>query len=225
MRHDEAFERLIEIVGPSPELAEGVDAAVLAHAARCPTCAARIATLTRLDRSLLGAARDHHAVEDPAPALEQRILAIPATRQRVPRQRPRPIRVAATAAIVVLALGIAVPVWVSSRGSERGPEAARTMPLLSRNGSLRGSVTLGSLVGTTRAVRLTADGLLTGKASSYSVWLTGPDGSVLIRSFSANVEGGCDIRADAPDGRWDGIAITMNGGPPVGNAILATAKL
>ena len=222
MRHEEAFERLVDVVNPQGQGTDGIDAAVLAHAARCPTCAARLATLTRLDRSILGAAHDHGAVEEPSRELERRVLAIPSTRSRVPRRRSRRVRVAV--AVAAVALAGAIPLWLGSRGAGGDRAVARTMPLHARNGSLSGSVAVGPLRGATRAVRLTADGFATGRAD-YSVWLTGPDGDILIRSFSANAEGACDIRADAPDGRWSGIAITMNGRPPVSSAILASASL
>ena len=44
------------------------------------------------------------------------------------------------------------------------------MPLYAHNGPVTGSVVFGARVGTTRPVRLIA----TGRASNYSVWLTGP---------------------------------------------------
>ena len=189
---------------------------------RCPARAARLATLTRIDRSILGAAHDHGAVEQPSHELERRVLAIPSTRPIAPLRRTRRVRVAV--AVAVVAFGGAIPFWLGSRGPGGDLAAARTMPLHARNGSLTGSVVLGPLVRATRAVRLTADGFATGRAD-YSVWLTGPDGNILIRSFSANADGACDIRADAPDGHWSGIAITMNGRPPVSSAILASASL
>lgn len=48
------------------------------------------------------------------------------------------------------------------------------MLLHAHNGTVTGSVVFGARVGTTRPVRLIADGLATGSASNYSVWLTGP---------------------------------------------------
>lgn len=226
MRHDEAFDRLIDIVTlPPGERAEDTDAAVLAHAARCATCSARLATLTRVDRSLLGAARDQHAIEEPTPALERRVLAIPLSRRSAPRRGSFRTRTAAISASAVLALAIGLPVWLGSRESSHARAAAIRLPLRARSGSLSGTVVLGSRAGNAQSVRLMADGLETGKATSYSVWLTGPGGNVLIRSFSANAEGGCDIRADAPDGRWNGLAITMNGQPPLDSAILARATI
>ena len=228
MRHEDAFERLIGIVTlPSDGHVEGVDAAVLAHAARCPVCAARIATLTRLDRSLLGAARDHRQLEEPTRELGRRVLAIPSTERRTARRRFRPAALAMTAAAIAItiAIAIAIPPRIDSGTPRTAAVSARTIPLRASTRSIAGSVTLGSLAGTIRTVRLTADGLATGSARSYSVWLTGPDGSVLIRSFSANPGGACDVSADAPEGRWNRIAITINGQPPADKTTLATAKI
>lgn len=226
MRHEDAFERLIGVVTlPSDGRVEGVDAAVLAHAARCPVCAARIATLTRLDRSLLGAARDHRQLEEPTRELGRRVLAIPSTERRTARRRLRPAALTVTAAAITITIAFAIPPWIDSGTPPTAAVSARTIPLRASARSIAGSVTLGSLAGTIRTVRLTADGLATGSARSYSVWLTGPDGSVLIRSFSANPGGACDVSADAPEGRWNRIAITINGQPPADKTTLATAKI
>lgn len=226
MRHDDAHALLQEFVTtPLDERDPQVDAEVLAHVARCPVCAARLATLTRIDRSLLGASRDHHEVVEPTSSLHRRVLALPAIRDAAERRRAFRPRTIVALSSIALAFSLAIPVWLAHRDSRSTPNATRTLALHARNGTLSGSVRLGSSHGTTRTVRLMADGLTTGRTGNYSVWLTGPDGNILIRSFSANDQGGCDIEADAPEGHWSGIAITMNGRPPVAGAVLATATI
>lgn len=225
MRHDEAYRRLCELVAlPSSQRASEVDAAVLAHAARCATCARRLATLTRIDRSLLRAAHDHFSAEQPTAALTRRVLAIPTTRPTPPRRRAFRTRVVASAATLILAIGVTVPLWLSSR-NHTDRVAVRTMHLHARNGLLSGTVTLGVRSGSTQSLRLMAEGLATGTTRNYSIWLTGRDGDILIRSFSANHKGACDIHADAPQGHWSAIAITMSNRAPTKNTIIASAAL
>ena len=66
----------------------------------------------------------------------------------------------------MIAIGVANPLWLSSRDPHRDPVVARTMPLYAHNGTVTGSVVFGARVGTTRRVRLIADGLATGRASN-----------------------------------------------------------
>ncbi len=225
MTHEEAYPRLSELVGV--RLAEADESALRAHASNCARCATRLRELDRVDRILHSAHGEPRHVPDER--LEARVLAIPALNALdLPRPRRRRRVLVLSGAIAVTALAVAIwqtaSLWPTS-GSTADFQTAHRLTLKAADTRLEAKLTIGEPTGSTQPLRLVADGFPVDGRSSYALWLVGPDGSEMVRTFRPNGEGSCDIDAAAPAGHWTHVAITRGSEPPTPGRTVASASL
>lgn len=225
MTHAEVHERLAELVGVRS--ANDGDAQLRAHVVDCHRCAARLRSLERVER-LLQSTRGHES-EGPPTALEQRVVAIPALYSRAQTRRPRRLAAATVGAVIAAAAAaVAVLALALARPSAHAPSAfqpERVVALKARGRSVEAKLTLGHPSGSTQPLRLVAEGFSPGPPRLYALWLVGPNGSVMLRSFRPNDEGSCVVDAAAPAGKWTQVVITSAGSSPASERTIASAKL
>jgi RNA polymerase sigma-70 factor (ECF subfamily) len=106
-----------------------------------------------------------------------------------------------------------------------GFQPARVVTLKAGGVPVHARLALGRPSGSTQPLRLVAEGLPPGPVGSYALWLVGPDGSVLLRSFRPNSVGSCIVDATAPPGRWTRVVITRGSQPPTSDGTIASASL
>lgn len=221
MTHDEAYALLPSLVGLR---ATGpADAALLAHVAGCPDCAARLRHLERI-ADTLGDARETHG--HPLDALEARVLAIPAAEPRRPVSRvrrrlmPMGVGIAAAASIAALALVLLRPEPAPVPAPDRFV-AQRTVALQPVAENVQATVTLGRPSGAMRVVRLDVRGLPMDGPRSFDLWFITASGAVRVGSFGPGKDGNCivDLTTSAQE-RWTRMAITPSGMGPE-DAVLA----
>lgn len=224
MTHQEAYPRLAGLVGV--RAAEVDESALRTHVSNCARCTTRLQALERVDRILQAAHGDRIPVPDAR--LAARVLAIPALNAPEPK-RPRRRRRALvlSAALAVPALGIAI--WQASLREPARPavgfQPARHLTLTATSSGLEAELTIGKPTGATQSLRLVAEGFPTSDTRAYALWLVGPDGSEMVRSFRPNGEGSCAIDAVAPAGRWTQVAITRGNEAPTPGHTVASGSL
>lgn len=225
MTHEEAYVRLAELVGVRP--AELDESALRAHASNCARCATRLRELERVDRILHSTQGEPRNVPDAR--LEARVLAIPALNApeaHRPRKRTRVLLLSGAFAVTALAAVIwqGASIWPDGR-SPADFQTAQRVTLKAADTRLEAELTIGEPTGSTRPLRLVADGFPADGTDSYALWLVGPDGSEMVRTFRPNGEGACDIDAAAPAGRWTQVAITRGNEPPTPGHTVASGSL
>jgi hypothetical protein len=114
--------------------------------------------------------------------------------------------------------------WLGG-GSTADFQTAHRLTLKAAATRLEAELTIGEPTGSTQPLRLVADGFPADGTSSYALWLVGPDGSEMVRTFRPNGEGSCDIDAAAPPGHWTQVAITRGNEPPTPGHTLASGSL
>ena len=225
MTHDDAYPRLAELVGV--RAADVDESALRTHVSNCARCATRLRELERVERILQSAHGDRWPV--PGERLAERVLAIPALNAPDvirPSGRRRVLVLSGALAVPVLAIAIwqAASLWPAA-GRAAGFQPAHRLTLTATATRLEAELTIGEPNGSTQPLRLVAEGFPTGGVGSYALWLVGPDGSEMVRTFQPNGEGSCAIDAAAPAGHWTRVAITRGNQPPTPGHTLASGSL
>jgi hypothetical protein len=125
---------------------------------------------------------------------------------------------------------VAIAIWlaVSLSPADRptaGFQPAHRLTLQATATRVEAELTIGEPTGSTQPLRLVAERFPTGGAGSYALWLVGPDGSEMVRTFQPNGEGACAIDAAAPAGRWTQVAITRANESPTPRHTVASGTL
>lgn len=216
MTHEQAYERLAELVGLRAAPAD--EAALRDHVRACASCAERLASLQRVVGAL-DAVRDEPLPLPPG--LEQRVLAIPADVDRGRRRgwRRRMVvgvpALAAAAAALVLALvafsGPAEPTFTVERSVALRPAPASTAA---------GRVDVGRPTGQFRIMRVSVHGLPVAGDPSYDLWMMDGKGAMKAGTFGPDPDGACEVELMIPaNERWTQLAITRSGGSPHGTVL------
>jgi hypothetical protein len=131
-------------------------------------------------------------------------------------------------AVALAALAVAIwqaaSFWPPGR-STADFQTAHRLTLKATDTRLEAELTIGEPAGSTQPLHLVADGFPADGKSSYALWLIGPDGSEMLRTFRPNDEGSCDVDAAAPAGHWTQVAITRGNEPPTPGHTVASASL
>lgn len=225
MTHDEAYPRLAELVGV--RAADVDESALRAHVSNCARCASRLRELERVERILQSAHGERRHV--PRERLAERVLAIPALNApdwTRPRRRRRVLALSGALAVPALAIAIwqAASLWPAASPTA-GFQPVHRLTLKATDSRLQAELTIGEPNGSAQPLRLVAEGFPPGGTGSYGLWLVGPDGSEMVRTFRPNGEGSCAVDAAAPAGHWTQVAITRGNQPPTRGHTIASGSL
>ena len=222
MRHEDALDRLTELVGLHQAAID--DRELRAHLGECARCRARLAELRSIDARL----RRLDAPPAPSQRLENRILAIPTGAGAPERARGGGWRRAAAAACVLLVVGVFVGAFMARDRSR--PQSAfqspRVVELVTAHPEvMTARIEIGAAAGGRIPIRLVATGLPRGRDRYYELWLSGGDGAVSAGSFRPDREGRCVVVLQVPVGEWTEVEVTSEGRPPSPHATMAGAPL
>lgn len=208
MDHDDARQRLPELLGLRS--VPGDEPALSAHIDGCAACRDELAALARVDRAL----REAGAAE-PGPALDERVLAIPAGTERRPAHASRRAWIAAAASLLLAIVTSAA--WLGGRDpAPPAFTASRTVDLADAGTGVRARLEFGRSDGQNQPIRLVAHGLSTAGARYYVLWLTGPGGRVSAATFRPDPDGDCVVVGVAPaDATWTHVGIAAAHAPRV----------
>lgn len=221
MTHDDAYQRLAELVGL--RAASPNESALQTHVGECHVCQARLHDLERVSRALALARSTPFALPVD---LETRVLAIPAehpspTTRRSSR-RLLPIGVTAAAAASIAALTITLTHPGTNEPTPRF-EVQQAVALHAVASDVRGTVELGKPSGQYQVVRLKVEGLPTRGNKTYDLWFVSAKGAMRVGSFGPGKDGACIVDLTTPrNGHWDRITITPTGQAP-NASVLATS--
>ena len=219
MRHEDAHERLPELLGLHPATADEPE--LRAHVAACADCQAILAAMGGIEHALRS-----HATDTPSPALAQRVLAIPDSGRSDVARGARRRWLAGAAAVIVVALVVALSVVLTKGQTPSGFSAAHTIALTGADAGIHARLELGVPEGPNQPLRLVAQGLPPAGAAYYTLWHTGPGGRVSAGTFRPDADGDCVIIGVVPrDLTWNSASITGANAPTGSAQTIATGKL
>ena len=212
MRHEEAFPRLVELIGLRAASLD--DRALRSHCDECAECTERLAALERVAAGLAQV----RANPTPLPhGLAERVRAVPAQVDRVRRRSWRrrfaigvPSLVATAAAAIVLLLVTGTP--------ERAFTLDQRVALhaLTTSGP-EGMAEVSRPTGQFRIVRLNVHGLPREREQTYDLWMMDDKGAMKAGTFGPDPDGACEVEMMVPAGeKWTHLAITKSGASPNG---------
>lgn len=218
MRHEDARERLPELLGLHPATRDEPE--LRAHVAGCADCQGLLAAMSGIDDALRSMAADA-----PSPALARRVIAIPAG-DRGEGTRGTRRGWLAGAAVLVVGLAVALSLVLTRGQTPSGFSAAHTIALRGAPAGMSARLELGASEGPNQPLRLVAQGLPPAEATYYTLWLSGPDGRVSAGTFRPDADGECVVIGVVPrDTTWNSASITKAGALPGSSQTIATGKL
>lgn len=213
MNHADAYDRLVDLVGP--RAAAAADAELRAHVAGCGICTTRLAALASVARGV--ASMGERPLELPA-GLEDRVLAVPALDDRGPRRTLRrrlslavpTLLVTAAAAMIAVLVITAGPAQDQFRLDER--VALRSMTTT----GTEATVEIGMPRGEFRVLRLDVHHLPTASDQSFDLWMIDAKGAAMkAGTFGPDPDGSCKVELMVPASEeWTKMTITPSGAAP-----------
>lgn len=208
MTHEEARERLHELGGLRP--ADGSGAALAAHVAGCAECRDALASADTIERVLR-----RHAAVGPPEDLAARVTSIPYRDAPAPSRRPRYRQLAWAAAVAVAVAALALAVVLRGGDPQAAFAPGRSVALRAAVPGLHARLEVGAPEGPNQPLRLVAEGLSPSAAPYYTLWLSGPQGTVSAGTFRPDADGECAVVGVVPRGvAWTSVTVTRRDLPP-----------